>query len=87
MDSNKFKILCPINSLVVRDVLYVPQSFTQNLEYFAEENITEQFRDDAIEEKQIFYSKSLIPKIYVKMNLFPLRSICLMKSPSWLIPY
>ena len=63
------KIIFPINSFVVRDSLEVPQSFTQNLEYFTEENLIEQFRHAVVEEKQIFYSK--IPKLDISVETEP----------------
>ena len=39
MDSAKSKIICPINALIVQDSLTVPPTFTQNLEYFSEEDL------------------------------------------------
>ena len=72
MDSNQSKILCPINSLVVRDTLEVSQSFAQNLEYFMEESVIELYRHATIEEKQAFMSESLKLDISVENEPFPL---------------
>ena len=85
MESNKSKILRTINSLVVRDALEVPQSFTQNLEYFAEESLIEQFRHAVAEEKQIFNSKSLKPEISIESEPFPLDIGLFNEETQWVI--
>ena len=64
MDSNQSKILCPINSLVVRDALEVPQSFSQNLEDFVEETVIELYMHATTKEKQAFLSKILKPEVF-----------------------
>ena len=72
MDSNRSKILFPINALVVRDSLELPQLFTQNLDYFAEESLIEQFKHAIIEDKRIFYSKIINPDISIETKHFPI---------------
>ena len=58
MDSGRHKIIFPINSILIRESLEVPLSFTQNQEYLIEENLIKQFRYTNVEEKQVFNSKS-----------------------------
>ena len=72
MDYNQSKILCPGNSLVVRDAIEVPQSFSQNLKYFVKESVIELYMHATAEEKQAFLIKILKPEIYVENEPFPL---------------
>ena len=55
MDATKYKIICPINAVVVRDSLTVPRTFTQNSEEFIEEDLMQFFRHATIEQKQPFF--------------------------------
>ena len=71
MDSTRSKIIFPIKSLVIRELLEVPLSFTLNHEYFVEENLIEQFRHAVVEEKQVVYSKILKPDVFVAYEPFP----------------
>ena len=72
MEFTRSRILFPINSLVIRDSLEVPSSFTLNQEDFVKENLIEQFIHAAIEEKQIFYSNSVKTVVSIADEPFPL---------------
>ena len=72
MDLNRSEILFPINALVCKDLMELPQSFSQNLEDLVEENLIEQFIHLTIEEKQFFYSKSFNPDTFVVTEPFSL---------------
>ena len=86
MDLNQYKILWPINSLVVRDALEVLQSFTKNMEYFVKENVIELYKHVAIEEKQYFCLKVLNLKFLLRMSLFLSILTYLMRIPNGSFP-
>ena len=85
MDSNHSKILFPINSIFIRDALEVTQSFTQNLEYFIEENVIELYIHVAVEEKQAFLSKRIKPKISIENVPFPLDIDLFNEESPWVL--
>ena len=72
MDVSKTKILYPVNILVVWDSLAVPPSFTLNTKEFVEEDLIQQFRHAAIEEKQPFFSKFFRNDVSLTNQPFPL---------------
>ena len=63
MDITNSKILCPINSLVVRKTLLVPDESTVKAKNYNEESIVQCFRESTIEKKQEFFKKCFKPDV------------------------
>ena len=84
MDAAKNKILFLVNSLVIRDSLEVPPSFTSNHEELVEEDLIQQFWLIAIEDKQIVLSKCFKIDVFPANQPFPL-DISLFNEESQLV--
>ena len=72
MDPAKTKIPFPVNSLVIRDSLEVPPSFTLKQEEFVEEYSIQQFRHADVKQNQFFYSKCFEIDVSIADQPFPL---------------
>ena len=57
MDVTSCKISCPVNSLVIRKTLLVPDEFTLKSKDYNEESIVKCLGDSAVEKKQEFFKK------------------------------
>ena len=85
MESNQSKILCPINSLVVRDSLEVQSSFSQNLQDFMEESVIELYKHSFAKVKQVFLLKILKPNASIENQRFPLDIDLFNEESQWVL--
>ena len=71
MDAAKSKIMCHISLLVVCNSFAVPSTFTQNCEYFSEEDLVQSFQEETIEHKQSFFTTCFKPGASLQNQAFP----------------
>ena len=63
MDITNSKILCLVNSLVIRKTLLVLDEFTLKSKDYNEEYILQCFRESVVEKKQYFFKKCFKPDV------------------------
>ena len=60
MDAYRSKILCPVNSLIIRNTLLISVDFSQISKEYKEENLVQFFWESSVKQKETFlktYSK------------------------------
>ena len=66
MDTSKSKIPCLVIPLVVRKTLSVPIEFNQRAKEYNEEGIVQCFREEANENKEVFFKSCFKPDAHLK---------------------
>ena len=72
MDMSRSIVLCPINSLTIRNTLLIPPEFTQMSSEYNEGDILWFFQESSTEKKEYFLKTCLKPEIQLSNPLFPI---------------
>ena len=72
MDTSMSRMMCPINSLNIRNTLLIPSKFTHMSSEYNEEDILHFFQGSSNEQKYIFLKACLKPESHISDPPFPI---------------